>query len=102
MATNLITREDLHEFRRELLEELKKMLEEQQVLTPKRWFKTYELKRVLPLCNLKLQALRDSGKLPYSRFGKVLIYDYRDIEKLIAEHKVNGIPNASQSPTDRA
>ncbi len=88
MATAIISNEDLQTFKLQLLEEIKKLLSQRQS-TPiaQRWFKSYELKKILPLSHGKIQRLRASGKLPYSKFGRAIIYDYYDIEKVVAEHK---------------
>jgi len=86
MSTN-ITREDLEEFRRELVEEIRKLLSGSQPHGGQRWFKSYELKKIFPLSHGKIQRLRASGQLPHARFGRVLLYDYYDIEKLINAHK---------------
>ena len=89
MAGNNITTEDLHAFKLELLEAIDKKLSQRQPAPPaQRWFKSYQLKKHLPLSKGIIQKLRDSGKLPYSKFGRAIIYDYYDIEKVVAEHKL--------------
>lgn len=94
MAEINITIEDLKAFKLELLDEIDKKLSQRQPPPPEqRWFKSYQLKKYLPLSKGIVQNLRDSGKLPYSKFGRVIIYDYYDIEKVVAEHKL--IPQAS-------
>lgn len=94
MAASIITVEDLNAFKLELLEAIDKKLSQRQPPPPaQRWFKSYQLKKHLPLSKGIIQKLRDSGKLPYSKFGRAIIYDYYDIEKVVAEHKL--IPQAS-------
>jgi hypothetical protein len=88
MVAGNITIEDLREFRRGLLEEIRTMLSERQAAPVQRWLKAYQLKKVLPLSRAKLQRLRASGKLPCAKFGRALIYDYYDIEKVVNEHKL--------------
>src|SRR3989337_4527679 len=79
MATAIISNEDLQTFKLELLEEIKKLLSQRQSAPiAQRWFKSYELKKILPLSHGKIQRLRASGKLPYSKFGRAIIYDYYD------------------------
>lgn len=85
MAEHIITREDLHTLKTELLRELDKRLSERQPV--QRWFKSYQVKKLLSISYGKIQRLRASGLLPYSRIGSVILYDYYDIEKMIAEHR---------------
>ena len=88
MAEVNITIEDLKAFKLELLDEIDKKLSQRQPPPPtQRWFKSYQLKKHLPLSKGIIQKLRESGKLPYSKFGRAIIYDYYDIEKVVTEHK---------------
>lgn len=103
MAGNIITIEDLKAFKLELLDEIDKKLSQRQPPPPtQRWFKSYQLKKYLPLSKGIIQKLRDSGKLPYSKFGRAIIYDYYDIEKVVAEHKlipqVTAQKNSNEKP----
>lgn len=87
MATTIITPEDLQNFRRELLEDIRKLLAQNQHAPPKKWIKSAELRKILPLSAGTLQNLRVNGTLPYTKIGGVIFYDYDDVEKLIAESK---------------
>lgn len=88
MAENVITIENLQAFKLELLEEIEKKLSQRQPAPPaQRWFKSYQLKKLLPLSHGKIQRLRDTGILPYVKIGSVILYDYYDIEKMVEAHK---------------
>lgn len=87
MAATIITPEDLQNFRRELLEDIRKLLAQVQSAPPKKWLKSSELRKILPVSAGTLQNLRVNGTLPYTKIGGVIFYDYDDVEKLIAESK---------------
>ncbi len=102
MADNSITLEDLKAFKLELLEEIDKKLSQRQAAPAQRWIKSYQLNKYLPLSKGIVQKLRDTGKLAFSKFGRAIIYDYYDIEKVIAEHKqipkATGTKNLKEKP----
>lgn len=82
MAVNIVTKEDLQEFKSELLEELKGLF---QIKTTeqKLWLKSSEVKVLLKISSGTLQTLRINGTLRYSKVGGTLYYNYQDIEKLL-------------------
>ncbi|MBX2896877.1 MAG: helix-turn-helix domain-containing protein [Cyclobacteriaceae bacterium] len=54
-----------------------------------RWLRSHQLRKLLSISHGKLQQLRTSGVLPYSRIGSVILYDYKDIERFIRVHRKN-------------
>lgn len=82
----LITNDDLQEFKTEILQEIK-ILITQEHLPAKRWLKTNDLKKLLRLSHGTLQHMRESGQLPYTRIGGVLYYDYEDVQKMLKNNK---------------
>jgi len=88
MAMEILTTEDLQRFKAELLEEMKKMFEEN--LKPhetKKWLKTPEVLRILKISPGTLQTLRLNGTIPYTKIGCSLYYDNQDITKILTENK---------------
>ena len=87
MAVNIITKEDLQEFKNELLEDLKNLLplksSEQKV-----WLRSAEVRDLLKISSGTLQNLRINGTLSYTKVGGTLFYNYKDIEKLLDANKV--------------
>ena len=82
MTINMITTEDLQEFKTELIEELKNLLH----LTTKEqklWLRSSEVMSLLKISSGTLQNLRINGTLRYSKIGGTLYYNYQDIEKLL-------------------
>jgi hypothetical protein len=87
MATEIITTDDLREFKIELITEFKKMLNEQRGQPAKKWLKSYEVKKLLSISPGTLQNLRINGTLPYTKIGGQMFYDYEDIRKMLEPKK---------------
>ena len=82
MAVNIITKEDLQEFKTELLEEIKNLFHI-KTSEQKLWLRSAEVKELLKISSGTLQNLRVNGNLRYSKVGGTLYYNYQDIEKLL-------------------
>jgi AAA+ ATPase superfamily predicted ATPase len=85
MNVDLITKDDLEKFKRELLEEIRKSQlyirkpgEAQRI-----WLKSYEVRKLLCISAGTLQNLRINGTLPYNKIGGLMYYRYEDIQKLM-------------------
>lgn len=86
MAISIITKEDLYEFKIELLDAIKDLLQG-QITQQKLWLRTSEVKKMLNISSGTLQSLRINGTLSYSKIGGTLFYNYKDIEKLLTDFK---------------
>lgn len=89
MLTNIITVEDLEIFKRDLLEEIKKLLSQRQAAQSQRWLKSHQVRRLLTISPGTLQHMRITGMLPFTKVGGVIFYDAEDIEKMLTAHKRN-------------
>jgi hypothetical protein len=87
MAVEIITREDLNKFRRELLEDFKKLLKNNSGQPTKKWLKSFEVRKLLGISPGTLQNLRVNGTLPFTKVGGVLYYDQEDIQKMLQANK---------------
>ncbi len=87
MATEIITQDDLREFKIELLADIKKLLKQNSGLNQKQWLKSYEVRELLNISPGTLQHLRVSGTLPFTKVGGTIYYDFTDIQSMIAENK---------------
>ena len=83
MAAEIITKEDLHAFRIDLLNDLKKQFSSIQPAKPKQWLKSSEVRRLLKISPGTLQNLRINGTLRYTKIGGIIYYSYEDIEALL-------------------
>ncbi len=91
MAVNIITQEDLEQFRSLLLNDLKEILQA-KVPQPKKWLRSSEVRKLLNISPGTLQNLRINGTLSYTKIGGTIYYDYQNIEQLLNGNKVNSKP----------
>jgi len=83
MGQEVITRDDLKEFRMQLLNDLRQMLESKEDKLIKPWLKNSEVRKLLNISSNTIQRLRIAGKLRSSKVGGVHYYRFEDIEKLL-------------------
>ena len=89
MAAQVLTTDDLREFKIELLEEFKKLLSEQKGNMSKKWLRSDEVRKLLGVSPGTLQNLRVNGTLPFSKMGGVLYYDSQDIQNILQSNKIH-------------
>jgi hypothetical protein len=83
MGLEVITKEDLQQFRLQLLNDIREMLKPQQAKLVKPWLKNSEVRKLLNISSNTVQRLRITGKLRSSKVGGIHYYRYEDIEKLL-------------------
>lgn len=88
-AHQLITVDDLQQFKKQLLEELLTAIKPQIGAVSKKWMKSHEVRRLLKISPGTLQTLKSSGIIPYTKIGGVHFYDYGDIQNLFESGKIN-------------
>lgn len=88
MATEILTTEDLYDFKQELFVELKKLLKESPKSKPKKYLKSAEVMEMLQISPGTLQNLRINGTLPYTKIGGIILYEYEEILKVLKENRV--------------
>lgn len=100
MAANIITQEDLAQFKVELLEELREIISRPVEKEPKknemRWLKSHQVQRLLSISPGTLQNLRINGTIPFTKVGGVILYSQEDINNVMQKNMRNRIPNASK------
>lgn len=90
MATELLTTDDLREFKIDLLADIKQLLSSPISPTHKKtWLKSAEVRELLGISAGTLANLRVNGTLPFSKVGGIILYDYDEILKVLQENKVN-------------
>ncbi len=92
MAIEVITREDLNEFRTLLLTDLKELFSGNKE-EPKQWLKSKEVRKLLNISPGTLQNMRINGTLSYTKIGGIMYYSSKDIDKVLEFNKVNANPN---------
>ena len=86
MVVNIITKEDLQEFKDELLKEIKNLFNV-KISEQKLWLRSSEVRELLNISSGTLQNLRNEGSITYTRIGGTLYYNYKDIEKMLNGNK---------------
>ena len=93
MATNIITPDDLEQFKWELLADIKEYLDKKegtaQVQKEAEWIKSHQVQRLLGISPGTLQNLRVNGTIPYSKVGGVLFYKKADIQNILEQNMRN-------------
>ncbi len=85
MSAQIITTDDLREFKIELLDEIRAIVSEQKTAISKKWLKSNEVRNLLNISPGTLQTLRINGTLPYTKIGGTNYYNFTDIEKLLSK-----------------
>ena len=85
MSVNILTNEDLQQFKAELISELKSLFKKEAPST-KKWLKSEEVKKLLTVSAGTLQTLRINGTLQYTKIGGIIYYDYEHIEKVMQDN----------------
>lgn len=87
MSAQIITTDDLREFKIELLDEIRSIVSEQKTAVSKKWLKSIEVRKLLNISPGTLQTLRINGTLPFTKIGGTNYYSLTDIEKLLSKNK---------------
>jgi hypothetical protein len=91
MAIEILTKADLHEFRKSLLEDIREILKDKNEQS-KKWLKSTEVRKLLNISPGTLQNLRINGTLSYTKIGGIIYYANQDIDKVLENNKVSNTP----------
>ncbi len=86
MSVTILTKEDLQEFKVEMINEIKALLE-QGPSKPRQWIKSNEVQKWLKISAGTLQTLRINGTLKHSKLGGLIFYDYEHIQDMLEKRK---------------
>ncbi|GAA4904927.1 helix-turn-helix domain-containing protein [Mucilaginibacter conchicola] len=81
-AIEVITKDDLNDFKKDLLQEIRQMIEPVES-QGKKWLKSVEVRKLLNISPGTLQNLRINGTLRFAKIGGMLYYKLEDIHKLL-------------------
>jgi hypothetical protein len=82
MNVELITKGDLLEFKSDLLNEIKRIIQPGQG-SAKKWLKSVEVRKLLSISPGTLQNLRINDTLRFTKVGRILYYKLEDINKIL-------------------
>lgn len=90
MPAEILTTDDLYEFKTQLFNELKNLLQAKpSAARKKKYLKSAEVMEMLQVSPGTLQNLRINGTLPYSKIGGIIFYDADEITKVILENRID-------------
>ena len=89
MPVTILTTDDLYDFKLELLEEIKKLLLQPKHQETKKYLKSSEVMEMLSISPGTLQNLRVNGTLPYSKIGGIILYEEKEIDRVMQENRVS-------------
>ncbi|QTE36330.1 helix-turn-helix domain-containing protein [Mucilaginibacter gossypii] len=81
-AIEVITKDDLNDFKKDLLQEIRQMIRPEEG-QGKKWLKSIEVRKLLNISPGTLQNLRINGTLRFTKIGGILYYKLEDIHKLL-------------------
>lgn len=79
----LLTIDDLADFKRQLLFEIKTMIKELVGQPTKKWLRTHEVRKLLNISGGTIHTLRSNGTLPHKKIGNIIYYDIDDIQRML-------------------
>jgi len=95
MAANIITTEDLEEFRIKLLNEIKELLVSYSRIGIDQWIKSGEVMNKLEISPGTLQNFRINGTIPFSKLGGIIYYDEGKINEILENNEIDFKRNAA-------
>ena len=87
MKFEVITKDDLHQLKEEILNEISALLEGRK--EQKKWLKSADLRDMLGISPGTLQNLRVNGTLPFTKVGGTIYYAHEDVLKVLLRNKQN-------------
>ncbi|WP_442974343.1 helix-turn-helix domain-containing protein [Salegentibacter sp. T436] len=83
-----ITRDDLQDFKMELLRDIKQLLNQQKSTKLKKYLRSSEVMDYLQISPGTLQNLRLNGTLPYIKIGRIIYYEPAEVQKVMERNRI--------------
>ncbi len=93
---HLIETEDLKQTLKEVVAEVLSKSNRGPIPPAKQWLNRRDVKEILGVSDAQLQYLRDSRQIPFSQFGRKIIYKADDIEAFLIRHRVEATKRESK------
>lgn len=84
MLQELITKDDLEDFRKSLITEIKLIIKPTSDSSNVEWLRCADVRKMLKISTGTIQKLRISGKLKSNRVGGIHFYKRSDVENMIS------------------
>ena len=79
----LLSLNDLNDFKKQLLFEIKSLMKEYGGQPTKKWLKSKDVRKFLNISPGTLQNLRVNGTLPFTKIGGMIYYDAENIRHVM-------------------
>jgi hypothetical protein len=86
MAIEVLTKDDLNQFKTELLSAISPLVNSNPQ-NKQKWLKSKEVLELLTISPGTLQNLRINGTLTFTKIGGTIYYDQDDINKILEQNK---------------
>ena len=73
----------LNDLKAEIIQELKLVTIQGQIPNLKKWIKSVEVKKMLNVSHGKLQTMRNSKTISFTRIGGTIYYNMDDIQRML-------------------
>lgn len=73
----------LNDLKAEIIQELKQVTIQGQIPNLKKWIKSVEVKKMLNVSHGKLQTMRNSKTIAFTRIGGTIYYNIDDIQRML-------------------
>ena len=90
MLLDILTKEDLSQFKKELLEEIRQILTHEKTDAERECFRSREVRKKLKISPGTIQNLRITGTLPFKKIGGSIYYRANDVDKMMEGGEGNG------------
>jgi len=87
MPANIITADDLQEFKEELISDIKELLTNYERVTIDKWIKSNIVMKKLGISPGTLQNFRINETIPFSKLGGIIYYDEEEIDEILKNNK---------------
>jgi len=92
MLLDILTKEDLQLFKKELLDEIRQIVKGKNLAEngEREWLRSREVRKKLKISPGTLQNLRITGVLPFKKIGGSMYYRSSDVDKMMEGGDGNG------------
>jgi len=80
MGLEVLTENDLENFRTRLLSDIEGLL---NMKRPKKWLKTNEVMELLDMSEVTLQTLRNRKQIPFKKLGGICYYNAEELDEFL-------------------
>src|ERR1700743_3031966 len=85
----LITGQDLERFRQRMIIDMEEVIKKHLHITPKKWLRSYEVRKLLKISSGSLQRLKAKGTIPYTKIRGVHYFDYDKSQEILHSGAAN-------------